>query len=170
MVYGVSVTNLAVRHTGPGERIHHGHTPGAACSSPASGSPGEGRNPWPERRSLPGPCTRRRRRLAHRRPSDRCRRPYRRGSFVRQTYNPMLAKATTSSDGRKESGSRNKPRRGRTAKQVAVRHPYSTLFISSMAFWASDSCVYRTNPNPRLRPVSRSLTTTFRGTRARLLC
>ena len=38
---------------------------------------------------------------------------------------------------------------------------YSTLFMVAMAFWASPSWVYRTNPKPRLRPVSRSLTTTF---------
>jgi hypothetical protein len=29
-----------------------------------------------------------------------------------------------------------------------------------IAFWASSSLVYRTKPKPRLRPVSRSLTTT----------
>lgn len=37
---------------------------------------------------------------------------------------------------------------------------YSTLFIAAMAFCASASWVYRTKPKPRLRPVSRSLTTT----------
>lgn len=38
---------------------------------------------------------------------------------------------------------------------------HSMLFIAVMAFCASSSLVYRTKPNPRLRPVSRSLTTTF---------
>lgn len=37
---------------------------------------------------------------------------------------------------------------------------YSMLFMPAMAFWASASLTYRTNPNPRLRPVSRSFTTT----------
>lgn len=38
---------------------------------------------------------------------------------------------------------------------------YSMLFIAEMAFWASASWVYRTKPKPRLRPVSRSFTTTY---------
>lgn len=35
------------------------------------------------------------------------------------------------------------------------------LFMAAMALSASFSLVYRTKPKPRLRPVSRSLTTTF---------
>jgi hypothetical protein len=42
---------------------------------------------------------------------------------------------------------------------------YSTLFIAEMAFCASSSLVYRTNPKPLLRPVSRSLTTTWQVVR-----
>lgn len=80
-------TNLAVRHTAAGEGIRHGHTPAEACSSRAFRSPAEGRTPWPERRSLLGrPCIRH---PVHR-PSDRCRRLYRRGLFVRQTYNASV--------------------------------------------------------------------------------
>lgn len=37
------------------------------------------------------------------------------------------------------------------------------LFMAAMAASASASWVKRTNPKPRLRPVSRSLTTTYRG-------
>ncbi len=37
------------------------------------------------------------------------------------------------------------------------------LFMALMAFWASSSLVYRTKPKPRLRPVSRSLTTTCKS-------
>lgn len=38
---------------------------------------------------------------------------------------------------------------------------HSTLFIAAIADSASCSLEKRTNPKPRLRPVSRSLTTTF---------
>jgi hypothetical protein len=37
---------------------------------------------------------------------------------------------------------------------------YSTLFMFCMAASASESWANLTNPKPRLRPVSRSLTTT----------
>lgn len=40
---------------------------------------------------------------------------------------------------------------------------YSTLFMAWMAASASDSWVKRTKPKPRLRPVSRSFTTTCEG-------
>lgn len=39
--------------------------------------------------------------------------------------------------------------------------PYSTPFMDAMAASASDSDEKRTNPKPRLRPVSRSLTTVW---------
>lgn len=44
--------------------------------------------------------------------------------------------------------------------ESAMLGSYSMLFIAAMARCASSSFVYRTNPKPRLRPVSRSLTTT----------
>ncbi len=50
--------------------------------------------------------------------------------------------------------------RGRCVLGSRGSGSYSTLFIADMAFWASSSLVYRTKPKPRLRPVSRSLTTT----------
>lgn len=73
---------------------------------------------------------------------------------------------------RKKAKAANKRRPRRTGKKTigGEEISYSTLFIASMAFWASDSCVYRTNPNPRLRPVSRSLTTTFSGHESNVSC
>lgn len=38
---------------------------------------------------------------------------------------------------------------------------YSTLFMAAMAASAPASSAKRTKPKPRLRPVSRSLTTTY---------
>jgi hypothetical protein len=44
--------------------------------------------------------------------------------------------------------------------ELVIKKTYSTLFMAAIAASASESWAKRTKPKPRLRPVSRSLTTT----------
>lgn len=68
--------------------------------------------------------------------------------------------ATVKSKCRVSASIQNKLRILKMAVRVRCGWSYSMLFIAAMARCASSSFVYRTNPKPRLRPVSRSLTTT----------